>query len=201
MNRTKIFTAVIAASLTSAALYAAPGAMRDADGNGAVTKVEAMAAADARFAKMDANADGVLNEADKAAMVTKRFVSMDVDKNGSLSQAEFVAAHEARAEKRENRRDERQALAHHDEGAVATPDTRAGETRGPASDLGVEFGEREREVVDVAPVGAAARDFQRRGVRLRRGHEREMPRDVGVVHRLGANGFGHGDEMRHGAAG
>ncbi len=114
MNRTKIFTAVIAASLTSAALYAAPGAMRDADGNGAVTKVEAMAAADARFAKMDANADGVLNEADKAAMVAKRFASMDVDKNGSLSQAEFVAAHEARVEKREDRREKRMGRGGHD---------------------------------------------------------------------------------------
>lgn len=107
MNRTKIFTAVIAASLTSAALYAAPGAMRDADGNGAVTKAEALAAADARFAKMDANADGVLNEADKAAKVAKRFAAMDADKNGALSEAEFVAAHEARADKREDRREKR----------------------------------------------------------------------------------------------
>lgn len=107
MSRTKIFTAVIAASLTSAALYAAPGAMRDADGNGTVTKAEALAAADAHFAKMDANADGTLNEADKAAMVAKHFATMDADKNGSLSQAEFAAAHEARAEKREDRREKR----------------------------------------------------------------------------------------------
>ena len=107
MNRTKIFTAVIAASLTSAAIYAAPGAMRGTEGNGSVTKAEAMAAADARFTKMDANADGVLNEADKAAKVAKRFAVMDADMNGSLSQAEFVAAHEARADKREDRRDKR----------------------------------------------------------------------------------------------
>lgn len=107
MSKTKIFTAVIAASLTSAALYAAPGAMRDIDGNGTVTKAEVVAAADAHFAKMDANADGTLNKADKAAMVTKQFATMDADKNGSLSQAEFVAAHEARAEKREDRREKR----------------------------------------------------------------------------------------------
>jgi EF hand len=107
MNRTKIFAAVIAASLTSAALYAAPSVVRDADGNGTVTKTEALAAADARFAKMDANADGTLNEADKAAMVAKRFATMDADKNGSLSQAEFVAAHEARADKRADRREKR----------------------------------------------------------------------------------------------
>ncbi len=107
MNRTKIFAAVTAASLTSAALYAAPGVMRDADGNGTVTKAEVLAAADARFAKMDANADGTLNEADKAAKVAKRFATIDADTNGSLSQAEFVAAHEARADKRENRREKR----------------------------------------------------------------------------------------------
>lgn len=107
MNRTKICTAIIAASLTSAALYAAPGANRDADGNGVVTKAEAMAAADARFARMDANNDGALNEADKAAMVANRFAKMDSDNNGSLSQAEFLAAHEARADKQEERREKR----------------------------------------------------------------------------------------------
>jgi EF hand len=107
MNKTNIFAAVIAVSLTSAALYAAPAVKPDADGNGAVTKAEMLAAADARFAKMDANSDGTINEADKAAMVAKRFATMDADKNGSLSQAEFVAAHEARADKREERREKR----------------------------------------------------------------------------------------------
>ncbi len=107
MNRTHIFGAVIAVSLTSAALYAAPAAKPDADGNGVVTKAEMLAAADARFADMDANNDGTLNEADKAAMVAKHFATMDADKNGSLSQAEFIAAHEARAEKREDRREKR----------------------------------------------------------------------------------------------
>jgi Ca2+-binding EF-hand superfamily protein len=107
MNRTHIFGAVIAVSLTSAALYAAPAAKRDADGNGVVTKAEMLAAADARFAKMDANNDGTLNEADKAAKIATRFAEMDADKNGSLSEAEFVAAHQARADKREDRREQR----------------------------------------------------------------------------------------------
>jgi EF hand len=105
MKKTNIFAAVIAVSLTSAALYAAPGV---APANGkAVTKAEMLATADARFAKMDANGDGMINEADKAAMVAKRFANMDADKNGSLTQAEFVAAHEARADKREDRREKR----------------------------------------------------------------------------------------------
>jgi hypothetical protein len=107
MNKINIFSAVLAVSLTSAALYAAPAVKPDADGNKAVTKAEMLAAADARFAKMDANADGMVNEADKAAMVTKRFATMDADKNGSVSQAEFVASHEARADKREDRREKR----------------------------------------------------------------------------------------------
>ncbi|HEV7233831.1 MAG TPA: calcium-binding protein, partial [Sphingorhabdus sp.] len=89
---------LLAVSATSAALYAAPGMKADANGDKAISKSEAMAMADARFAKMDANGDGSLSQADKAAMVAKHFAAMDSDKNGSLSQAEFVAAHEARAE-------------------------------------------------------------------------------------------------------
>ncbi len=107
MKKTHILSGLLAVSLTSAALYAAPGIKADADGDKAVTKTEALAAADARFAKMDANGDGTLNEADKAARVAQRFNVMDADKNGSLSQAEFVAAHEARADKRDDRREKR----------------------------------------------------------------------------------------------
>jgi hypothetical protein len=107
MTKAKIFSGLIALSLTSAALYAAPGIKADANGDKAVTKTEALAAADARFAKMDANGDGTLNEADKAAMVKKHFAEMDTDKNGSINEAEFVAAHEARADKREDRREQR----------------------------------------------------------------------------------------------
>lgn len=107
MTKTHIISGLLAATFASATLYAAPGMKADADGNRAISKTEAMAAADARFAKMDANGDGSLNQADKAATVAKRFATMDSDKNGSLSEAEFVAAHEARVEKRTDRREKR----------------------------------------------------------------------------------------------
>lgn len=88
--------ATASALLLAAAVYAAPAmqtAKTDADGNGAVSKTEAMAAADARFAKMDANGDGSINAADREAKVKQRFAEMDTDKNGALTQAEFVAGH------------------------------------------------------------------------------------------------------------
>lgn len=107
MKNTRILAALLTASVTSAALYAAPGMKADANGDKAVTKVEAMAAADARFARMDVNTDGKLDQADKAARIAMHFVSMDADKNGSLSKAEFVAAHEARAVKRADRQSAR----------------------------------------------------------------------------------------------
>lgn len=107
MKKVQIISGLLAVSLTSVALYAAPGMKADANGDKSVTKSEAIAAADAHFAKLDANGDGSLSEADKAAMVAKRFAAMDADKNGSLSQTEFVAAHEARADKREERREKR----------------------------------------------------------------------------------------------
>lgn len=96
MDRMKIIAGMLAASLTTAALYAAPGMKADANGDKTVTKTEALARADARFAKMDANGDGTLNSADRAAMVKKHFDKMDADKNGAISESEFIAAHEAR---------------------------------------------------------------------------------------------------------
>ncbi len=107
MTMTKILAGLLAVSATSAALYAADGMKADANGDKAVTKTEAMAAADARFAKMDVNSDGVLNDADKTAKVKMRFAAMDTNKNGAITEAEFVAAHEARADKREDRREKR----------------------------------------------------------------------------------------------
>ena len=110
MKKPILFGGVSAMLLASAALYAAPGAGKmkiDADGNGTVSKSEAMAGADARFAKMDANNDGTLNQADRAAKVKERFATMDADKNGAVSEPEFVAAHEERMAKREDRREMR----------------------------------------------------------------------------------------------
>jgi Ca2+-binding EF-hand superfamily protein len=102
MNKTKIFSGLLAASLTSAALYAAPALIADG-----TTKTEAMAKADAMFAKMDVNSDGTINQADRTAKMKAHFAEMDADKNGSINEAEFVAAHEARAEKRDERREMR----------------------------------------------------------------------------------------------
>lgn len=105
MNTTKIISGFLVLTMASVALYAAPANRADADHNKAVTKTEALAKADAHFAKLDVNADGKLDTADKAAMVKKHFAAMDADKNGAITEAEFVAAHEARAAKREDRRE------------------------------------------------------------------------------------------------
>ena len=102
MNKIKIFSGLLAASLTSAALYAAPAMTPES-----TTKTEAMAKADAMFSKMDVNSDGTLNQADRAAKVKARFAEMDADKNRAIDEAEFVDAHEARIAKREDRREMR----------------------------------------------------------------------------------------------
>ena len=77
----------------------------DADGNGIVSKTEAVAAADARFAKMDANGDGKISVEDRSAMTKKHFTDMDTDKNGSISETEFNAAHAERMAMRDGMRD------------------------------------------------------------------------------------------------
>jgi hypothetical protein len=108
MKKLSIYAGLMAFSAMSAsAIYAAPDGRADQDGNRVVTKAEAMAAADAVFAKMDANADGTLNEGDKTAMLAKRFAAIDTDKNDSISQAEFMAAHEMLGERRMSRREKR----------------------------------------------------------------------------------------------
>jgi len=107
MKNLSIYAGLIAFSLTSAgALYAAPG-NADPDGNHVVTKPEAMAAAEARFAKIDVNGDGILNAADRTAMMAKHFSKMDSNGDGSISQSEFMAIHEAGAERRADRREKR----------------------------------------------------------------------------------------------
>jgi len=79
----------------------------DADGNGVVTKAEATTHAAARFAKMDVNQDGVINAADREAKRAEKFAEMDTDGSGEISQSEMTAAHEARMEKRGERREMR----------------------------------------------------------------------------------------------
>ena len=107
MKKLSLYAGLMVLSVTStAALHAAP-VKADSDGNHIITKAEAMAAADARFAKIDVNGDGTLNAADRTAMMAKLFVMMDSDKNGAISQSEFMAAHEAGAERRADRRERR----------------------------------------------------------------------------------------------
>ncbi len=108
MKYTKTAIAAVAATLIgTTALIAAPGEGRvkaDADGNGVITKSEAMTAADARFAKMDVNSDGVLNAADREAKAKQHFAKMDANGDGAVTEAEFLAAREARMEQRKERR-------------------------------------------------------------------------------------------------
>ena len=105
MKSFSIYAGIAALAVTSAAvLYAAPGDMPGRAPQRAVTKAEAMQMGDASFAKMDANGDGMLNVADRAAMMSKRFAAIDTDKNGAISEAEFMAMHEARADRRGERR-------------------------------------------------------------------------------------------------
>ena len=95
------------ALLGTAAVTAATGDGRmkaDADGNGVLTQPEAMAAADARFARMDANNDGRIDPSDRLARAKARFAKMDVDGDGSVTEAEFLAARDARMEKRAKRK-------------------------------------------------------------------------------------------------
>ena len=75
----------------------------DADGNGVISKAEAMSLADTRFKAMDTNADGKISPEDREARTKKHFAQMDADKNGSISESEFAAAHAARMEMRGNK--------------------------------------------------------------------------------------------------
>jgi Ca2+-binding EF-hand superfamily protein len=72
--------------------------MLDANKDGTVTRAEATAAAEKRFAEVDTNKDGVISQAERDAMRArmrdKMFDLMDSDKNGQLSREEFRAAHE-----------------------------------------------------------------------------------------------------------
>jgi hypothetical protein len=92
------------ALMVGAAAIAVPAmtdkAKGDVDGNGIISKSEAMTLADTRFKAMDTNADGKISPEDREARSKARFAEMDADKNGSISEAEFAAAHAARMEMR-----------------------------------------------------------------------------------------------------
>lgn len=98
MRKTYLIGAASVLTLTAAA-FAMPGAKlskMDLDGNGSISKAEAMTVADNHFAKMDDNKDGTINAADREAKMKAHFQEMDSDKNGSINEAEFIAAHKDR---------------------------------------------------------------------------------------------------------
>jgi hypothetical protein len=82
------------------------GLMMQADANkdGRISKAEMTAALESRFARMDVDGDGQLTPKDRELKrqqrLDARFAQMDADRNGQISKTEFMAAHEARAEKR-----------------------------------------------------------------------------------------------------
>jgi hypothetical protein len=98
MKKLMILSGASALILAATAVIAAPGQgpmKMDTDASGTITKAEAMAGADARFAKMDADGNSQLDAADMSARTKAHFNEMDADKNGSISEAEFMAAHAA----------------------------------------------------------------------------------------------------------
>ncbi|WP_246191038.1 EF-hand domain-containing protein [Pseudoxanthomonas taiwanensis] len=74
----------------------APFAGADKDGDGRVSRAEALAAATARFERMDVNKDGFIDEADRKAMREQWreawFKKVDTDGDGKLSREELDAA-------------------------------------------------------------------------------------------------------------
>jgi len=124
----KFFTTVAVGSLFVGGLaathlaYAQPGpgggpgprggmmAQADANKDGKISKAELTASLEARFAKMDVDRDGQITQKDRDAMRQQRqdarFAELDADRNGQISKAEFTAGHEARADKRQERRAE-----------------------------------------------------------------------------------------------
>ena len=82
----------IALTITGAAFAQQSGGEMKAKPD--MTRAQAQAKADERFAKMDANNDGVVTDADrearKQAMRTKMFDGLDTDKNGQISREEFM---------------------------------------------------------------------------------------------------------------
>ncbi len=107
MNKLSIYAGLMILSVSSAEVLHAAPVKADEDGNRIVTKAEAIAAGDVRFAKIDVNGDGTLNAADRTAMMAKRFAIIDTNSDGSISQSEFMAIHEAGAERRADRRKKR----------------------------------------------------------------------------------------------
>jgi hypothetical protein len=84
--------------------------MADANKDGKISKAELTASLEARFAKMDVDKDGQITQKDRDALRQQRqdarFTMLDTDRNGQISKAEFAAGHQARADKRAEKRAE-----------------------------------------------------------------------------------------------
>jgi Ca2+-binding EF-hand superfamily protein len=178
---------IVAASAVAlgAAAFALPSgqpAKMDADGNGTVSKAEAMTAADTMFAKMDENGDGTLNAADREAKMKARFQEVDADKNGSVSEAEFMAAHKDRMEERQAKRAERGGDGHrghrrgHRGGGMAM--LKAADTNNDMAVTKAEFqtaAEARFATADANKDGALSADEQRNARKAMRGPRGDMP--------------------------
>ncbi len=83
------------------AVLGAPSAFADNHGGDKGGKKGAM------FEKHDTNADGAISKAEFLAHAEARFDKMDADGNGEVSKDEAKAAHEAKREKRKERKEKR----------------------------------------------------------------------------------------------
>jgi Ca2+-binding EF-hand superfamily protein len=175
---------VVALGAAAFALPAAPASKMDADGNGVVSKAEAMTAADAMFAKMDENGDGTLNVADREAKMKERFQEMDADKSGSVTEAEFLAAHKERMDERQAKRAERggERGGHHGHkrghrgGGMAM--MKAADTNNDMAVTKAEFraaAETRFTTADANKDGSLSADEQKAALKVMRGPRGDMP--------------------------
>jgi hypothetical protein len=96
MKKLTLAAAASILAMSGTAIYAA--APKDANGDGNVTRTEAVAKANEMWTKLDVNNDGVLNQADRDAKRGQMFDRLDANKDGSISRDEFMAAHGPRGE-------------------------------------------------------------------------------------------------------
>jgi hypothetical protein len=94
-----------AIALVGGIAVAQPGPQRDPATP--LTRVDAVARADARFDQLDVDKDGKLTPQDRAvrskARADSMFAAFDADGNGQISRAEFDASREKRMERRQAR--------------------------------------------------------------------------------------------------
>lgn len=81
---------------------------RDTDGDGQISKEEALAAAQASFDKLDTNGDGVLSAEEFSAPGMATFDKTDTNGDGFLSAEERREAAKGRMDRRRGRRGDRQ---------------------------------------------------------------------------------------------